>query len=137
MTTTRPARRHRVPALALLALLTAAMPGCFEYDHLELCRVEGTGVSLDGITLDRGAVAAFRIIPVDDDGKVRKDRSVVATSGDPAVLGVDRLAYHVTFCRGPGDNRWYLAIWGVSRGETMLHVRVDGEEVATIPVHVR
>ncbi|MDY0000423.1 MAG: hypothetical protein RBU30_03915 [Polyangia bacterium] len=128
------------PALLLLGLLSIALgPACHEFDHLQLCLVSGSSLSLglDSITIDRGEVLAFRAVPVDDDDKIRKDYSISLWAEDQTVLGVDRLDIVRLDCPGPEDNRWYFVIYGVERGETTLHFQVDGGVAHSTPVTVR
>lgn len=123
-------------ALLMLALNLAALPGCNHPDHVQTCAVWGN-LNLDMTTLNRGEVLAFRVIPVDNDGKVRKKRVVSLRVGESSVLGVSPLDHSRETCRGPNDSRWYFVIYGIERGETFVEVSVDGKRFPLVPVVVR
>ncbi len=120
----------------VLALTAGVLAGCVKVDYLELCVVSGRSLGLTEARLDRGAVVAFRVVPIDDDGKVNEEREVSIYSGNPSILGTAPLDYDTTICKGSEeDSRWYFVIYGVERGHTTLYIQADSYQLA-IPVTV-
>lgn len=124
-------------ALVLAIVLGSA---CDHYDRLEICLINtpvGSQVSLEGITIQQGKVAAFKIIPIDNHGDtMEKKTSVSLAVENPEVLGATWLKYSSETCRGPEGANWYFVVYGSLAGETSLQISVNGSKRLEIPVIV-
>ena len=113
--------------LAVLFAAAALFVGCAKYDHVAFTNVHGATDRADlgneGITVVQGFAVAATSKAIDDDGDEMDDLTLHAD--DTAPLGV-----------APGPEASTYVFYGRSVGNGVIRVRIDGDQVATIPVTV-
>jgi len=114
--------------LRCVAFATAAgLAGCAEYDHMRFTDVQGAtdraDLSNEGITLVHGFAVAARGAAYDSDDDVLANLTL--HTDDSAPIGI-----------APGPNAGTYVFYGRTVGTGQLRVRIDGDQVATIPVTV-
>lgn len=107
--------------------LAALLGGCAKFDHVAFSDVKGAtdrgDLANEAITMVDGYALAGKAIAIDSDGDEMDDLTLHAD--DTAPVGV-----------APGPDAQTYVFYARSVGNGVVRVRVDGEQVATIPVTV-
>jgi hypothetical protein len=115
--------------------------GCGGFDELEFTYnsvpPDNATVSFDGIFIHEAVAVGVTARPLDGGEVMADDTRVELVSQNPGVLGVAFVARP----RDPADTdgtegSWDFVIWGVQPGQTVVTVRIDGENEAEIPATV-
>ena len=113
--------------LALFLLLSAVFTGCAEYDHVVFSDIHGAtdraALANEGITLVQGYAVAATSKAIDSNNDEMDDLTL--HSDDSAPIGV-----------APGPDSGTYVFYGRTVGTGIIRVRVEGDQVATIPITV-
>jgi len=127
----------------LLAATLAGLAGCGpRFDHLDFAETTSPPLPVSfaphHVGIPAGIAVGVDVTPMDDGGgPLARDVPVVLSSSDEGVLGV---AFQSMDGSSSGDdadkpNRSFV-IFGVAPGSAAIHVLVDGEREADVPVTV-
>jgi hypothetical protein len=125
--------------LLLVVLCGVNAVGCDYYQSLEICMIEapaGSDISLDEIRLQQGTLAAFKALPLDEEGAYMDHPGVWFIPDQKGIVGVEKLRLEEDPCPGPTDVKWYFTVYGIREGQTTVSVYVGSKKRLSIPVEV-